>query len=132
LFCTNKALKNGYDPSNKDLLIFLSKGYALVTFDGVMSTTNSSVSGIQLLVNESRVVYNILISPCFGKKVDINEFHKILGYCGSYRLEKTAKIHDLKLNGEFKTCEQCAIAKAKQKSFKKDWKGRTQVSGEQL
>jgi hypothetical protein len=35
-------------------------------------------------------------------------------------LEKTAKIHDLKLNGEFKTCEQWDIAKAREKNVNKD------------
>jgi hypothetical protein len=40
----------------------------------------------------------------------MNDFHSILGHCGSERLEKTDKIHNLKLHGEFKNCEQCAIA----------------------
>jgi hypothetical protein len=56
----------------------------------------------------------------------------MLGHCGSDRLEKTAKIHDLKLNGDFKNCEQCTIAKARQKNVKKDWRGGSQVPEEQL
>jgi hypothetical protein len=85
--------------------------------------TNDSVSGIKLLVNESYVVYNTLSGTFYGNKVYINEFHKILGHCGSDRLEKTDKIYDLRLNGEFKTFEQCTIAKARQKNVNKDWKG---------
>jgi hypothetical protein len=50
----------------------------------------------------------------------IDEFRKMLRHCGSDGLEKTSKIHNLKLNGEFKTCEQCAITKAKQKNLNKD------------
>jgi hypothetical protein len=53
------------------------------------------------------------------KKVDINHFNKMLGHCGSDRLEKIAMIHILKLNGKFKTYEQCAIATSRQKNFKK-------------
>jgi hypothetical protein len=56
----------------------------------------------------------------------------ILGHCSSDKLEKTAKINDLNLNGEFKSCEQCAIAKARQKNVKKEWKGGSQVTGERL
>jgi hypothetical protein len=47
-------------------------------------------------------------------------------------LEKTEKIHDLQLNGEFKTCEQCAFAKARQKNVNKDWKGGSQAPGQWL
>jgi len=64
--------------------------------------------------------------------VYINEFHKILGHCGSDRLEKTAKIHNFKLCGEFQTCEECAIAKGRQKNINKEWKGGSQVPGERL
>jgi hypothetical protein len=64
--------------------------------------------------------------------VDINKFHKILGHCSSDRLEKTSKIHYFKLCGEFQTCEECDIAKARQKNINKDWKGGSQVPGERL
>ena len=56
----------------------------------------------------------------------------MLGHCGSDRLEKTAKIHGFNLIGDFKTCEECAIAKARQKNVKKEWKGGSQVPGERL
>jgi hypothetical protein len=56
----------------------------------------------------------------------------MLGYCGSDRLQKTAKIHRLKLSGEFETCEECAIAKAMQKNVNKEWKGGSPIPGEQL
>jgi hypothetical protein len=130
LLSTNKALKNSYDLRNKGLSICLSKGSFSINFDRVMRTTNGSVSGIKLIVNESPVVCNTLSSTYYGKNLDINEFHKILLQCGSDRLEKTSKIHDLKLIGEFKTCEQCAIAKARQKNVNKNWKDGIQFPGE--
>jgi hypothetical protein len=110
----------------------LSKGSVLVTFDREMRPTNGSVSGIKLLVNESPAVYNNLSGPLYGKKVEINEFHKILGHWVSDKLEKITKIHDLKLNGEFKTCEQYAIDKARHNSNNKDCKDEIQVHGEWL
>jgi hypothetical protein len=45
---------------------------------------------------------------------------------------KNTKIHDLQLRDDFKNCEQFSIAKARQKYANKDWKGRSQVSGERL
>jgi hypothetical protein len=45
-------------------------------------------------------------------------------------LKKTSQVHGLKLKGDFKVCEDCAVAKARQKNLNKDWKGGSQVSGE--
>jgi hypothetical protein len=78
-FILNKSLKNVYLLINQGHSISLSKGSVLVTLDRVMRTTNGSVSGVTLLVNESPVVYNTISGIFYGKKVDINEFHKILG-----------------------------------------------------
>jgi predicted secreted protein len=47
-------------------------------------------------------------------------------------LQKTAKIHSLKLSGEFETCAECAIAKARQKNVNKEWKGGSQIPGERV
>jgi hypothetical protein len=79
-----------------------------------------------LLLNESPLVFSTLRDLFYGKKVDIIEFHKMLGHCSSDRLEKTAKIHD------FKTCEQFATAKARRNNVNKDWKGGSQVQRERL
>ena len=50
LFSINKALKNGFNLSNKGVSICLSKGSASVTFDRVFRTTNGFVSGIKMSV----------------------------------------------------------------------------------
>jgi hypothetical protein len=47
-------------------------------------------------------------------------------------LKKTTNIHGLKLKGEFKVCEDCALAKAGQRIINKDWKGGSQVPGERF
>jgi hypothetical protein len=100
LFSINKAFKKGYKLSNKGL-------------------SNGSVSGIKLSINESPVAYNTISNFRPGKSININDFHKMLGHCGSDRLQKTAKIHGLKLSGKFETCAECAIAKARQKNVNK-------------
>jgi hypothetical protein len=126
LFSINKALKNGRNLSNKRLSTCLSRGSTSVLFDRLIRSTSGSVSGIKLSV------LSINQSPIVCNTIDINEFHKMLGHCGLYRLEKTAKIHDLKLSGDFKTCEECAIATSKQKNINKEWNGGSQMPGEQL
>jgi hypothetical protein len=67
-----------------------------------------------------------------GKSVNVNKFHEIIGYCGLDCLKNTAQVHVLKLKGDFKVCEDCAVAKARQKNLNKDWKGGSQVSGERV
>jgi hypothetical protein len=108
----------------------LSKASVSIDFDSVIRTTNGSVAGIKFLVNESPDIYSSLSYPFYGKRVKIKEFHKMLGHCGSDRLEKTTKIHDVKLKGEFKIFEQSDIAKARQKNAIKDWEGKSQVPEE--
>jgi hypothetical protein len=66
------------------------------------------------------------------KEIDVNKFHGMIGHCGVDRLKKTAKIHGLKLKGEFKVCEECVVAKVRQRKVNKDWKGGSQVPGERV
>ena len=132
LFSINKALKNGFSLSNKGVSICLSKGSASVTFDRVFRTTNGFVSGIKMSVYDSPVIYNATKGLITNKCLDINRFHEILGHCGLDRLQKTAKIHGLKLKGDFEVCKDCAVAKARQKNVNKVWKVGSQIPGERL
>jgi hypothetical protein len=54
----------------------------------------------------------------------------MIGHCDVDRLKKTANIHGLKLKEELKVCEDCELAKARQRNVNKDWKGASQVPGE--
>jgi hypothetical protein len=54
----------------------------------------------------------------------------MIGLCDVDRLKKTANIHDLKLKGEIKFCEDCAVTKVRQRNVNQDWKGRSNVPGE--
>jgi hypothetical protein len=47
-------------------------------------------------------------------------------------LKKSASIHGLKLKREFKVCEDCAVAKARQRNVNEDCKGGSQVLGERV
>ena len=123
LFSVHQALKKGHKISNQDVIISLSKGSSSITFDRIYNTKDDGiVTWIKMSINNSSVAYNSISDPVSKKNVDINLFHKMLGHCGSDRLEKTAKIHDFKLHGEFKTCEECAkIGKGEVKSLERDY-----------
>jgi hypothetical protein len=136
LFSLNKALKNGYTLSNKGLSICLSKGPCLVTFDRLIWTTNGCVSGIKLSIYpypvSSPVGCNAMINAEHNKGIDINVFHEMMSHCGVDKLQKTADIHGLKLTGMLTICENCALAKARQKNVNKEWKGSSKIPGERI
>jgi hypothetical protein len=57
LFSISKALKNGFNLSNKGLMISLKKGFVSVTFDRVIETVNGSISGINMTAYDPSVAY---------------------------------------------------------------------------
>jgi hypothetical protein len=132
LFSISKRLKNGFNLSNKGLMISLKKGYVSVTFDKVIKTVNGSISGIKVTTFDPSVAYCAKGSLTAVKEIDVNKFHEMIGHCGVERMKKTANIHGLKLKEEFKVCEDCELAKARQRNVIKDWKGGSQVPGERV
>jgi hypothetical protein len=62
----------------------------------------------------------------------VNKFHEMIGHCSVDSLKKTANIHGLKLKEEFKVCEDCALAKARQRKINKNWIGGSQLPGERV
>ena len=46
---------------------------------------------------------------------DINEYHRQLGHPNEQITRTTAKAFGIKLTGKLRKCEDCAIAKARQK-----------------
>jgi hypothetical protein len=132
LFSISKALKNGFNLSDKGLMINLKKGSVSITFDRFIKTVNGSISGIKMTTYDPSVAYFAKGSLIAIKEIDVNTFHEMIGHCGVDRLKRTANIHGLKLKGEFKGCEDCTVAKARQRNINKDWKGGSQVSGERV
>jgi hypothetical protein len=113
LFSISKPLKNGFNLSNKGLMISLKKGSVSVTFDRVIKTVNRSIYGIKMTTYDPSIAYITKGSLTAIKEIDVNKFHETIGHCGVDRLKKTANIHGLKLKEEFEVCEDCAVAKAR-------------------
>jgi hypothetical protein len=131
-FSISKALKNGFDLSNKGLMISLKKGSVSVTFDRVIKTVNGSISRIKMTTYDPSVAYLAKGSLTAIKEIDVKKFHEMIGHCGVDRLKKTANIHGLKLKGEFKVCEDFELTKARQRNVNKDWKSASQVPGKRV
>ena len=132
LFSINKAIKNGFSLSNKGTSICLTKGSASITFDRVINTLSGTISGIKMIGNESPVAYVAQSNFTSLNAIDINKFHEMIGHCGTDHLKRTATIHNLKLKGELKACEDCAVAKTRQKNINQDWKEGSQAPGERV
>jgi hypothetical protein len=77
LFSISKALKNGFDLSNKWLMINLNKGSVSVTFDRVNKTVNGSISGIKMTTDDPSFAYLAKASLTTIKEIDENKFHEI-------------------------------------------------------
>jgi hypothetical protein len=127
LFSISKALKNGFNLSNKGLMISLKKGSVSVTFDGVIKTVNGSISDIKMTTYDLSVACIVKGSLTAIKEIDVNKFHDMIEHCGVDRLKRTANIHCLKLKREFKVCGDCSVSKVRQRNINKDWKGGSQV-----
>jgi hypothetical protein len=113
-------------------MISLKKGSVSITLDRVIKTVNGSISDIKMTTHDPAVAYLAKGSLTTIKEIDVDKFHEMIGHCGVDRLKKTANIHGLKLKGEFKICEDCELAKARQRNVNKDWKGAIQVPGERV
>jgi gag-polypeptide of LTR copia-type len=101
LFSINKALKNGFNLSNKGITICLSKGPVSVSFDRIFPTTNRFLSGIKMSAIHPPIISNANESFKLKNSLDINQFHNVLGHCGADRLQNTANFYCLKLSGQF-------------------------------
>jgi hypothetical protein len=91
----------------------LKKVSASVKFDRVIKTVNGSIYGIKMTTYDPSVAYITKCSLNSIKEIDVNKFHEMIGQCSADCLQKIANIHGLKLKGEFKVCENCALAKVR-------------------
>jgi hypothetical protein len=132
LFSINKTIKNGFDLSNEGERISLKKGSSCITFDRIIKSLDGTISGIKMISLDSAAAYVAQNEEDSIKSIDINKFHEMIGHCGFDCLKNTAQVHGLKLKGDIKVCQDCAVAKARQKNVNKDWNGGSQVPGERV
>ena len=117
----NKALKNGFNIGNDTIIIHVSKGKTLLSFDRVLKTKIGFVSGVRPNPVSMELARNVIDPRKPEVKFDINRLHKAIGHCEEDALRVTAKAYKRKLLGKLEVCKDCIIGKGKQKNTKKHW-----------
>jgi hypothetical protein len=114
MFSLNKALKNALKLTNDD--VSLTKKHVTLTFDCVIKMLDDAcVTGVRMRPIVPEKVYDGFAHASIKKEksFDMNHLHRVFGHCGLDTLKNTVKMHGLKCLGEFETCEECAVAKAR-------------------
>jgi hypothetical protein len=118
LFILNKPLKKGFKVSNDGVVVNLNYKHVKLTFDHVIYATNGCVTGVLMKPILSDNINGFANASTSNERIyDINHLHKLFGHCGQGILNKTIKMYGFKSSGSLDTCEQCAIAKARQKTL---------------
>jgi hypothetical protein len=125
LLSLNKELKKGFKVSNDGAAVSLNYMHVKLTFYCVINSTDSFVTEVLMKPISFNNINN-------GRTYVINHFPKLFGHCGQETLNNNVKMYGFKSSGNFETCEQCAIAKERQKNVNKNWLGSCNASGERL
>jgi hypothetical protein len=117
LFSLNKALKKGFIISNDANIVSLTLKHVRLTFANTINGADSCVVGVSMQPLPALNINYGLIHTAINNKVtlDFNNLHQLFGHCSQETLNQTIKMYDIKPSGVFETCEECAIAKARQK-----------------
>jgi hypothetical protein len=132
LYSISKALKNGFNLVNGDVVMKFMKGNTTLFFDIILRTKNGFVSGMKLIPMSGNIATTAAEVNKVKPKINISNLHKCLGHCGEVATRMTGKSYGYDVGGNYKTCEACSVAKARQKNINKDWKGDSITSGERL
>jgi hypothetical protein len=124
LISLNKALKNGFKVTNDEVIVSITKKHITLMFDQVIKTLDDGcVTGVMMRPILSERAYGGYAHTTIEKEksFDINHLHRIVGHCGHETLKNTVKMYCFNSSGVLKTCEECDIAKARQKNVNKNW-----------
>ena len=112
----SKGATLGSDADNNMILSYPDE--SKIVFDRRIKTRDGWLGGVNVVP-----VFNDFANVTSRRSVNVNEYHKELGHPNEAITRATAKQFDIKLTGTFKPCENCALAKAKQKKISKVPKG---------
>jgi hypothetical protein len=79
------------------------------------------VSGIKLLpILGNNIATTAVEANKVKPKININNLHIIVGHYGEVATRMTGRSFGYDVVGDYKTCEACSVAKARQKNINKD------------
>jgi gag-polypeptide of LTR copia-type len=115
LFSITKSLQNGWRISNDNLKISLSKQGHSVVFDQVIETETGVLVGVEMVPRGDHA----LAAFTTGRSIDAIEAHQLLGHANKEVVKRTVEHYGGTIKGEWETCADCPLAKAKQKAVTK-------------
>ena len=123
LFSLTKATSKGFHLGNEGETIYIKKGKIEIRFNHKLNTKTGHIMAAKLTprITHEETVCN---EDTALKVMEINDFHKRMGHIGLDLSKKIAKHYGIELNGNYKVCEACAQAKARQSNLghgKIDW-----------
>jgi len=128
LFSLTAAMANGCDIFSEGMKIIVSKDNVKIQFDQIINTKTGFILGARL-EPQIKAAANIAAT---ADTVKTRELHCKLGHVSEDATRRTAKFYGWKLSGGFPECEECAIAKSKQKNVNKEQQERSKIKGERL
>jgi hypothetical protein len=125
--------KKGFKVSNEEVVVSLKFKNVKLTFGRVINATDGFVTGVSMKPMMSNNINGFSNTSISNERIyDINHLHKLFGHCGQEMINKTVKMYRLKSSGSFNQCEQCAIAKKRQKKVNKQSLGWNNLPSERL
>jgi hypothetical protein len=118
LFSITKALDKSWQISNEGIKMKLTNSadtYSIV-FDQVLRTESGAITAVEMVPRLDQV--NVTLER--GIKININKLHLLSGHACESTLRKTAAAYGLTLNGQYMVCQDCAVAKARQRNVLKE------------
>jgi len=130
LFSMTQAMQQGFHlSSTANNCLKIKKAGTTLTFDRKISTLNGFILGVELKRKSETALVGVTTR---GGTVKMTELHNKLGHPGVDKLRATAAQMNLKLIGTMDSCEDCALAKARQKNIPKLNPNRSSIPGERL
>jgi hypothetical protein len=114
--------KNGYK---------IRKGDYAITFDRRIGTGSSKIRGVKML---RKTTNEETATPALekGVRVPYKDFHERVGHASSEVTKATATYLEVLLTGKAEKCDNCAIAKARQKNMVKKTVDKSKTPGKRL
>ena len=129
LFSLTKAMKNGWCLGNKGMTFTLRKGAICIAFDDTIKTAHGFISGAQMVPVHTEELNVGLVRR---GAIDVNQLHRALGHPGEDLVRATAAHYGWKLRNKMEPCEDCMLAKSRQKDVSKKPSEKSEAVGERL
>ena len=117
------TMKKGFEISSKDMVVSVSKGDFKFCFDKVGETVNGGfLMGVEIVpqLDDQSMMLNEGEVTIKERTMDINIAHCIFGHPSEATTKSTAKNYGWTLTGNLEKCDECTLAKIRQRNLNKE------------